>query len=52
MSNYDTDFYAWAQQQAQALRAKDGAPWTSSTWRRRWKICARRNAGACVASYV
>jgi hypothetical protein len=23
MSNYDTDFYAWAQQQAQALRAKD-----------------------------
>jgi hypothetical protein len=23
MSDYDTDFYAWAQQQAQALRAKD-----------------------------
>ena len=25
MSTYDTDFYAWAQQQAQALRAKDWA---------------------------
>jgi len=25
MSNYDTDFYAWAQAQAQALRAKDWA---------------------------
>jgi Domain of unknown function DUF29 len=23
MSDYDTDFYAWAQRQAQALRAKD-----------------------------
>jgi hypothetical protein len=23
MSDYDTDFYAWAQQQAQALRAQD-----------------------------
>jgi Domain of unknown function DUF29 len=23
VSSYDTDFYAWAQQQAQALRAKD-----------------------------
>ena len=25
MSTYDTDFYAWAQQQAEALRAKDWA---------------------------
>jgi Domain of unknown function DUF29 len=25
MSDYDTDFYAWAQQQAAALRAKDWA---------------------------
>jgi hypothetical protein len=24
-SDYDTDFYAWAQQQAEALRAKDWA---------------------------
>ena len=23
MSDYDTDFYAWAQRQAQALRAQD-----------------------------
>ena len=33
--NYDTDFYAWTQAQAAALRAKDWAAWTWTTWPRR-----------------
>jgi hypothetical protein len=29
--DYDTDFYAWTQAQAAAIRAKDVAAWTSTT---------------------
>jgi hypothetical protein len=45
---YDTDFFAWTQQQAAAFARAPGTSLTASTWPKKWETCGIAIRGACA----